>query len=768
MPGFSDNFGVQYTVNSPDQNINGVAGGWRWSLATITFNFPAGIAIYPAGYGPELGYANFASLTAGQAAATTNILLTQFGAVIPNIFTQAANTAIADISSARADLLNQDGTPFTTGWAYFPSTASNSGDVWYRNTGGAVGEPTKGEYSWFTIAHELGHAMGLKHGHETDGGVTMTADRNSTEFSIMTYAGYIGAPTAGGYENETFGYAQSLMMYDIAALQFAYGADFNTRSGNTIYTFDANTGQMSINGAGQGAPGANRIFLTIWDGGGTDTYDLSNYTTGTTIDLRPGQWSVLSQVQLANLGNNNFARGNVFNALQHQGDVRSLIENATGGSGADSITGNAAANVLIGGADADTMDGGDGADTYYADNAGDMIGETNDVVATGGYDIVFATANITLGANIEQLVIQGAATGGTGGATANYLYGGNSGLSLSLNGGGGDDVIYSGLAGGNTVAGGSGVDTLLLYGGNNRANGGLGSDIYYTYTATDVLSETGGDGIDTVYATYTITLALGFEQLLLSGAATGAIGSADNNIIYGNSTSGAVSILGLAGADVLFGGANNDTLEGGDGVDLLFGLGGANTLVGGNDTDVYYLQTTGNIVTEDAGGGFDTIYSNAAGTTTLAANVEQLILYGAATGGTGTSGNDYLYGNASGNALILDGGGGNDYLLGSAQNDTLIGGAGNDVLDLRGGGVDRLRYTAPAGADYALGFSATGGGADVIDIVGLGYTAIGVNLTVTASGGDTLVTFTGGTLSGTVIRLAGVTAGDMTAANFAF
>ena len=36
------------------------------------------------------------------------------------------------------------------------------------------------------------------------------------------------------------------------------------------------------------------------------------------------------------------ARGNVFNALQFQGDTRSLIENAVGGSGNDHLVGNSA------------------------------------------------------------------------------------------------------------------------------------------------------------------------------------------------------------------------------------------------------------------------------------------------------------------------------------------------------------------------------------------------------------------------------------------
>ena len=72
------------------------------------------------------------------------------------------------------------------------------------------------------------------------------------------------------------------MMYDIAALQPIYGANFSTNTGNSVYTWNPSTGEMSINGVGQGAPAwrANRVFLTIWDGGGNDTYDLSNYSGG--------------------------------------------------------------------------------------------------------------------------------------------------------------------------------------------------------------------------------------------------------------------------------------------------------------------------------------------------------------------------------------------------------------------------------------------------------------------------------------------------------
>ena len=93
------------------------------------------------------------------------------------------------------------------------------------------------------------------------------------------------------------------MIFDIEALQKEYGANFATNNSNTVYKWDANTGEEFINGIGQGAPGANKIFLTVWDGGGTDTYDFSNYATNLTIDLNPGGWTTTSAAQLANLGN---------------------------------------------------------------------------------------------------------------------------------------------------------------------------------------------------------------------------------------------------------------------------------------------------------------------------------------------------------------------------------------------------------------------------------------------------------------------------------
>src|SRR6186713_2619000 len=163
----------------------------------------------------------------------------------------------------------------------------------------------------------------------------------------MSYRSYVGAPTNQGYTNETWGYPQTLMMYDIAAIQQMYGANFNYNGGNTVYKWDPNTGQEFVNGVGQATPGANRIFMTVWDGGGNDTYDFSNYTTNLSINLQPGSWTTASTAQLAYLGNGHYAIGNIANALLYQNNPASLIENAIGGAGNDTIDGLSGSDTAV-------------------------------------------------------------------------------------------------------------------------------------------------------------------------------------------------------------------------------------------------------------------------------------------------------------------------------------------------------------------------------------------------------------------------------------
>ncbi|WP_166037291.1 M10 family metallopeptidase C-terminal domain-containing protein [Sphingosinicella sp. YJ22] len=330
------------------ENIDALISGSRWNTSTITYGFPTDPSQYPGTEGTPERDTNFETLNAAQRAAT----VTTF-AMIAHYTGLVFSENVATPGSAQIRLAQSDDPG--TAHAYYPGLG-DGGDVWFRNSAPESGglprfdNPVAGGYGYMTFLHEIGHAMGLKHGHDSP---ALSPDRDSMEFSIMTYRGYIGADVEGGYSNETWGFAQSFMMYDIGALQKVYGANFNAQSGNSVYSWSPTSGAFLINGVTQWTPGGNRVFQTVWDGGGTDTYNLSGYSNAVTIDLRPGEWTITSQVQLANLGDGNFARGNVANALLFNGDTRSLIENAIGGSGNDTLIANQARNELTGGGGAD-------------------------------------------------------------------------------------------------------------------------------------------------------------------------------------------------------------------------------------------------------------------------------------------------------------------------------------------------------------------------------------------------------------------------------
>ena len=162
------------------------------------------------------------------------------------------------------------------------------------------------------------------------------------------------------------------MMYDIAALQMLYGANYTTNAGDTVYSWSATTGQQSVNGVSQGTLAGNKIFMTLWDGGGQRHLRLLQLHHQSVGQPAAGAWTTVSATQLANLGGGHTAVGNIANALLYNNNPASLIENAVGGSGNDTIVGNIANNALSGGGgddslkgggDNDTLDGGTGINT---------------------------------------------------------------------------------------------------------------------------------------------------------------------------------------------------------------------------------------------------------------------------------------------------------------------------------------------------------------------------------------------------------------------
>ena len=94
-------------------------------------------------------------------------------------------------------------------------------------------------------------------------------------------------------------------------------------------------------------------------------------------------------------------------------------------------------------------------------------------------------------------------------------------------------------------------------------------------------------------------------------------------------TLGADTLTGTAGVDVLEGGAGNDTLDGGAGNDTLIGGAGTDAMAGGADNDTYFVDNSGDVVTENANEGIDTVQSSV--DYTLSANVENLTLTDAAS-----------------------------------------------------------------------------------------------------------------------------------------
>lgn len=438
--------------------------------------------------------------------------------------------------------------------------------------------------------------------------------------------------------------------------------------------------------------GGDDLFLfsggsdTMNGGAGIDTVDFSDSSNGVVANLTTGVASTGgSKVSLID------------------------IENLIGTDKADKLTGNALANVLIGGAGNDTLDGGAGADTmrggrgndvYIVDDFGDMVIEE----ASEGTDTVKTMLDgYVLGANIERLILTGAAnlvgTGNelnnilTGNDGANVLYG--LGGADTLNGGLGDDTLYGG-DGNDTLNGGEGADTMY---------GGTGNDVYYVDNNADIVKEDANGGTDTVRSLIArYTLSDNVENLILGG--TGGqigIGNALNN-----------KMTGSAGADTLIGGAGNDQMD---------GKAGADRLEGGTGNDTYYVDDLGDIVIEHVGEGTDTVRVSVSGYT-LSANVENLILTGSGDlAGNGNGMNNVLTGNAGAN--IIHGGAGNDQINGGAGADRLWGDDGDDILVggldadwLYGGaGKDVFKFAAadskPSDPDVIWDFTR---GADIIDV----------------------------------------------------
>lgn len=357
-------YSVDFDTTDADQAVDALLGGIAWNTTSLTFSFPDSSDDFSYNWsGEQNGFGAFNSAQADAARDALDI----FASVSGLTFTELTGAADRD-----ADLTFAESSLAGTAYAYFPSSGDWGGDSWFNTR--HFNNPEVGTYGWSTFLHEIGHAVGLKHGHETYGAGALPFEMDSHEYSLMTYRSFVGS-SGSYYSNEAYGGPQTLMMLDIAAVQVIYGANFTHNSDDTIYAFDPETGEMLVDGEVAATPGANRILRTIWDGDGEDTYDLSAYDSDLAIDLSPGGYvdlDVGGLAQRSRLGAGEYAKGHVFNALQYEGDERSLIENAVAGAGDDTLIGNQAANRLDGGAGDDVLAGGAGDDVLIGGEGADI------------------------------------------------------------------------------------------------------------------------------------------------------------------------------------------------------------------------------------------------------------------------------------------------------------------------------------------------------------------------------------------------------------
>lgn len=345
--------------------IDSLLMGGKWSSAALTYSFPQDVSGL-SGVDP----AHFNALTPAKQAIVVNAMR-RWAAVSGLTFSPSA-----DVASAQLRIYEYtDASNPTARVTDFPGSASSI-DLQIGSYLAGVSWDA-GDYGYFILLHELGHALGLKHPHDAVAGFpALDAAEDSVLVSVMSYASYPGGGY-GGYSIASGSYPMRPMLNDIAAIQYLYG--FNTNAltaniGDTTYTYD---------------PTASVILNAYFDGGGNDTLNFSGYTTHLSIDLRPGRWSALGgQFALLDSTQPLYATVNIALPYLVGGNTAALMENARGGSGNDTLTGNQANNRLEGGSGNDVLDGGDGDDV--------LVGGSGDDTLTGGGgadSLIFAAAS---------------------------------------------------------------------------------------------------------------------------------------------------------------------------------------------------------------------------------------------------------------------------------------------------------------------------------------------------------------------------------------
>jgi hypothetical protein len=655
-------------------NLDALIEGAKWggavgSGATLTYSFPwatGGSAVFYGANGTPYSTLNepvaaaVYGLNATQQTAASNALLAW--ANVANITFQSTTDTSTDVGDIRFAFTSAvDAVSQAWGWSYTLNQAlPSSGDVWISTLQGGATDAdwSAGSHNYFSLIHEVGHALGLKHPFEGVSRLPFALDNRQQ--TVMSYTdpannlfGIITQITAVSFSWSTGAIApETPMVLDIAAIQHLYGANLNYRTGDDVYTFDP----------------ALPFLKTIWDAGGNDTIDVGNFLESCRIDLTPGSYSsirILSDPLPAGATAPGYAP--TYDGTNNLGIAYgAIIENAAGGSGNDTLIGNDAANSLNGGAGNDLLAGGAGNDTYIVDSAGTLIADfagsdnnsawyASDGWGNGGMFLSNWQADhaVAVAGNLELRLDANGLVGGEYASTGTLGYG-----------------VYSARM---QAASGAGVITSL-----------------FTYNGTphdEIDIEILGKDTTKVQFNYFVNGIGGHEAVIDLGfdAAAGLHDyafdwQADSIRWY---VDGVLKheVLAINSPIPSTPGKLMANLWAAQGVD-----GWSGTFVPGTAHTASYdwIKYQGDIVVEQTNEGIDTVQS--AISYSLTGNVENLTLTGAtAINGVGNAQDNVLAGNANNN--ILAGAGGRDvFVFASSGNgiDTISDCSSGDRIDITG------------------------------------------------------------------------------------
>lgn len=518
-----------------------------------------------------------------------------------NLWTDATGIIFSDVASGAQITFADAQTGAFANASYSggitTSATVNVGTAWITTYGTALNS-----YSFQTYIHEIGHALGLGHGGNYNGNASYAVDalylNDSWATTIMSYFDQTENDYFAGL-GFTKEFVVTPMVADGIAVASLYGTNALTRTGNTTYGFNNTSGRAVYDATAN--PG---VAYTIYDHGGIDTLDYSGFGQNQRIDLNPETFSNIG----SRIGNVSIARG-------------SVIENAVGGTGNDTIIGNAADNQIdLSRGGNDTVNGGLGNDAFIFGatlTAADSVnggGGTNDQIGitgnyTGANRLVLGSTTLidvdvfaVLPGGSYDIVINN----GTVAAGASFtVFGGNLGIGESLTVDAsaeldGNVIVYSGL-GTDTLLGGAGADGFYFgpgkYGATDSVRGGGGTNDQLALDGDYTLTLTSREDVEVFVMLRGPAATPNNFNVTITDSFTPA---GQQRTIFGTAVTTNIVANGSAETDGtlrFFSGTGNDTLTGGAGADRFFGNLGADTLTGGGGADTFVyngaIESTG-------------------------------------------------------------------------------------------------------------------------------------------------------------------------------